>query len=50
MVEPWWFDIVVVSSAVDQMVVVVNGNEKVLKKVDAYHEGINTKFWGKTIS
>ena len=50
MVEPWWFDIVVVSSAVDQMVVVVNGDENALKKVDAYHEGINTKFGGETIS
>ena len=39
----------VVSSAVDWIDVVVNGDEKALEKIDVYHEGINTKFGGKTI-
>ena len=47
MVEPWWFGIVVVSSGVDRVGVVVNGDENALKKIDVYHEGINTKFGGE---
>ena len=37
----------VVSSGVDRVGVVVNGDENALKKIDVYHEGINTKFGGE---
>ena len=36
-------DVLVVSSAVDKNIVVANGNDDALKKIDVYHEGINTK-------
>ena len=40
----------VVLSGVDRVGVVVNGDENALKKIDVYHEGIDTKFGGGTIN
>ena len=50
MVAPRWCVMVVGSNDLDFDVIVENGNEKTLRMVDVYHVGINTKFWGNTIS